>query len=150
MLNLHFIIAWVWKCACFLGQGEKRRWGYLHLKEGRWKQCVFLSFCVRHWKLAQTDVRYFERVYNLPVLPEMGKLWSCNCSAVRAGAWQRFGLNWKWVIPLWFCHDSDTSFPHSSATGYQDKWNLLEKRSMKIQENRGGPEWTIWVCLCSG
>lgn len=67
-------------------------------REGRWKQCVFISFSVRHWKLAQTDVTCFEQVCNLPVFPEMGELQSCNCPAVRAGAWQRFGLNWKWIM----------------------------------------------------
>ena len=92
-------IAWVWKCGCFLGWGERWKWGYLHLKEERWKQYVFLSVS-EYWKLAQTDVRHFQWVCNQPALPKMGELQSCNCPAMRAGAWQIFCLNWRWLVPF--------------------------------------------------
>lgn len=136
---LQSVCAWVWKCGCFLGWGEKRRWGYLHLKEGRWKQCVFISFCVRHRKLAQTDVRYFEQDCNLPVLPEMGKLWSFLLPCSKSRSLAKIWLELEVGNTVCFFHDSDTSFPPPSASGYQDKWSLLEQGSMEIQENWDGP-----------
>lgn len=64
----------------FLGGKEGRRWGYLCPKEGRERQRVSISLCVRSGKLTRADVCVVSRFIRCQSSV-------CNCPVSRAGGW---------------------------------------------------------------
>lgn len=126
----------------FLGAGREMEMG-LPPSQGGKGEAKCLSFCVRPWAVPRTDVRYFEQVCHPPVLPE-----TAGVGTVTA-PWESGSLAKAWLElevgnTVWFFHESDSSFPLPSATGYQDKWNLWEKG---VHGNSGKLGWFWMDCL---